>query len=359
MVMSKEMSILFYVISFMISSYLFKISYQNKNSSIIRWIAILIPLLIAGIRKNVGTDYNGYVNAFYYPMKDRSIFMSFTKEYGFLILAKIATVFNNYKVMFFLSELIIVSMLKKIIEQSYVKEKYLMYLLYLYIFYLESLNIGRQHIALVFYLYSIKYIFERKIINYTIVLILASLFHHSVLIVYPLYFIYNFLIIGEKYKRIRKIFLIVILIFTLIFVFYYIEIITFVIQIFPRYKRYLMYVTEWKNKGSKNLIIWMKLIFTLWILALKKQLIKNNDKNKFFIYGILVDLVLTTIGFYQIYLKRLTLYFFINYIYLFPQLVNVVKNKRLVEFIIITIGVSFCILNFYILGHSGVVPYQI
>ncbi|MCB8565048.1 EpsG family protein [Fusobacterium ulcerans] len=320
--------------------------------------AILIPLLIAGCRKNVGTDYIGYVNAFYFPMRHNSIFMSFSKEYGFLILVKIAAVFNNYKIMFFLSELIILVVLKKIIDESFIKEKYLIYLLYLYIFYLESLNIGRQHIALVFYLYSIKYIFKKNLLKYTLTLVLGSLFHTSILLVFPMYFIYNFLLLGEKYKRVKKVILFGIQIFLLIFVFYYREIIVLGIQFFPKFKHYFLYSEE-KIGGSKNLIVWMKLFFVFSILLVKKRLIKINDKNKFFIYGILIDLTISFIGFYQIYLKRLFLYFFINYIFLFPQLIEIVKEKWVIKMIILVIAVSFCILNFYILGHSKVIPYQI
>lgn len=59
-----------------------------------------------------------------------------------------------------------------------------------------SFNGIRQSLAIVIFFYSIKFIIERKIIFYTLTLLVASLFHLSVLLLLPLYFL-----VGIRFNR--------------------------------------------------------------------------------------------------------------------------------------------------------------
>lgn len=52
-----------------------------------------------------------------------------------------------------------------------------------------SENAIRQAMALMIFFYSIQYIIDRKILNYLLFLVIASLFHQSVLLMFPLYFL--------------------------------------------------------------------------------------------------------------------------------------------------------------------------
>ena len=56
-------------------------------------------------------------------------------------------------------------------------------------FYGNSLNFIRQCIAIAIFLYSIEYIKKKKFIPYLLIILLASTFHKSMLIMIPVYFI--------------------------------------------------------------------------------------------------------------------------------------------------------------------------
>ena len=95
--MSNETSILLYLLSFILVVFIYDKSYKvnRKYRSILKWISLSLLLLLAGMRKNVGTDYLGYINGFYLPMKSYSIFESFSKEYLFLLIVKVAIIFSS------------------------------------------------------------------------------------------------------------------------------------------------------------------------------------------------------------------------------------------------------------------------
>lgn len=355
--MSKEFSILFYIFSFAISSFIFRISYKVKLKKTFKWIAILIPLLIASFRKDVGTDYTLYINGYYLPMKTVSIFESWSKEYGFLILAKIATIFNSPKIMFFLSSFLTIVFIKKSIEESDIEEKYLSYLVYLYVFFLESLNIGRQHISVAIFLFSIKYIFQKKFFYYIISIFFASLFHKTVLITLPLYFIYNSFLVKIKNKRVKDIIILIFSLLVLSFIINYQMLTKYIIKILPNFVQYKGYLKTFN--GTRNLIIYLKIFFLLIIFSFKKRLVKLNKKNELYIFCIILDLIITYIGFYQVSLKRISLYFYIIYIFLFPQLIEIKKQNKLTVILIIIFSVFLCIMNFYIFEYAQVIPYKI
>ncbi|WP_421716482.1 EpsG family protein [Arcobacter arenosus] len=52
-----------------------------------------------------------------------------------------------------------------------------------------SENAIRQAMALMIFFYSLQYIIDRKILKYLLILVIASLFHESVLLMFPLYFL--------------------------------------------------------------------------------------------------------------------------------------------------------------------------
>ena len=54
-------SIVFYLLSFLLSLFLFNIG-KKKNNKLIIFIYLSIPIIISGIRYNVGSDFMQYYN---------------------------------------------------------------------------------------------------------------------------------------------------------------------------------------------------------------------------------------------------------------------------------------------------------
>lgn len=352
---NKEVSILIYIIVFSISIYFFSI-YEKNKSKILKIISIGIPTILAGMRNYVGTDYGLYVNIYYKYLEGTSIFSRNSKEFLYLGLGKIALLFNNYKILFFFSSLITIIFIVKAIEESKIKYVVLSYYLYLFIYFLESWNIGRQHVAISISLYALKFVFKGEFFKYFLWISIASLFHTTAILNLFVYFIY--IIINKKSMRILYKIGVISLI---IFVMNYIEIIKFLGENISFLKRYLMYAVI-NNTSGKNYLFYLKVILFTIIFFHKRKLEKINKKNRLYITLIFLDLIITYIGKYNIWLKRLGLYFYIDYIFLLPELVLIYKEKKmknLIKFLVIIYAFFIFILIYYILGNGEVLPYKI
>lgn len=357
--MSNKASILLYLLSFILAIFIYGKSYKinKKYRNILKWLSLSLLLLLAGMRKNLGTDYLGYINGFYLPMKTHSIFESFSKEYLFLFIVKVTVIFDNYKILFFLLNLITLYFITKALEKSFIKYKSLAFGIYVFVFYLESWNIMRQHICMAIFLYSIVFIYERNLKKFSLLILGASLIQNTVLLVYPFYFIYNFFIKNEKNKKLKKVFLIVGVTISLFGIFYYVDIISFLGEIIPFFKKYNLYI---KSIPSKNKIIILKIVLLVLVWRFKERLLKNNEKNKLLLFFIVNDFLLTLLGFYNIYAKRLASYFYIYYILIIPQFLEIFpKYKIYITLIIYLISILLCILQYYIFEFAGVIPYKI
>jgi len=356
---SNETSILLYLLSFILVVFIYDKSYKvnRKYRSILKWISLSLLLLLAGMRKNVGTDYLGYINGFYLPMKSYSIFESFSKEYLFLLIVKVAIIFDNYKILFFLLNLITLYFITKALEKSFIKYKSLAFSIYIFIFYLETWNIMRQHICIAIFLYSIDYIYGKKLTHFTIFIIIGSFIHKSILIVYPFYFIYNFLLKNNKNKKEKKIIIILFYLISFICLLNYVNIIKILGKIIPFFQKYKLYIVY---NFSSNLIILLKLFLLTIVLPFRRKLIKLNKKNNLLVLFIITDFLLTLLGFYNIYVKRISSYFYVYYILIIPQFLELFPKYNLcLKILIYIVVIILCLLQYYILGFAEVIPYQV
>lgn len=357
--MSSVASILLYLLSFILVIFIYSKSYKvnEKYKNILKWLSFSILLLLAGMRKNVGTDYIGYINGFYLPMKNYSIFESFSNEYLFLIIVKIAVFFDDSRILFFLLNLITLYFISKAIERSFIKYKSLSFGIYIFIFYLETWNIMRQHICIAIFLYSLEHIYKENIFKFSIWIIIGSFIHKTILIGYPIYFLYQIFLKQDKNKKEKYFILGIIGTVGVICLVNYVYIISFLGNVIPFFKKYNLYI---QYKSSKNFIIFLKLFLLCLTLILGKKMIKINRKNNLLIFLVIIDFLLTFLGFYNIYAKRLASYFYIYYILILPQLLELFpKCRKVLQLLIYTIVIFLCILQYYILGFAEVIPYQV
>ena len=156
-------------------------------------ILLFIFILINFKDSNQNDDFSRYVMA-YNQLKNTSIvpFLLLSKEVGFKYL-------NIAFAHFDLSYYIFFGTISIFCWGFFIKGSYkFSYLLPLMLYfavtnghYFWSLLGVRQSIAIALFFYSIKFIIERKVINYLLIIIIASLFHTSVLILMPIYFFNN------------------------------------------------------------------------------------------------------------------------------------------------------------------------
>jgi hypothetical protein len=153
------------------------------------WAALLLISFIVGFRYEVGVDWEGYKAGFEF-IKSRP-HLHFSDQYmeiGFFYINKIiAKVGLSYTWMFFSMAVITWYFFFKSVPK---------FLLPLFIFFLFAdefffwgMNGVRQFTAMSIWLFSIRYITNKKLLKYLLIIFIASLFHRSVLILLPFYFI--------------------------------------------------------------------------------------------------------------------------------------------------------------------------
>lgn len=164
--------------------YIGKVVFLEKKA----WFIIFFFLvsLFVGLRYNTGADFYGYKTYFNHVL-DKQI-NAYEPGYKYLnILFKY--IFNNYFSVQCFSTILLLFSLYKFYKS---KCKYFFTCIFLAItlsFYSLFMSQVRQSLAIAIILLGSKFIYEKKIIKYFLIVILASMFHITALFCFMLYFL--------------------------------------------------------------------------------------------------------------------------------------------------------------------------
>ena len=147
-----------------------------------------MPLfLVSGLRWNVGTDFPGIYLKGFKIIADGG---TFPWESGYVLLNKaVSMVTDDPTGIFILTSFVFLTFVFKAIYDLSVDIRLSVLFLVIDGFYFQSMNGIRQWITLAMFLYSIKFIRDKRFIPYLIVILLASTIHLSALIFIPIYFL--------------------------------------------------------------------------------------------------------------------------------------------------------------------------
>lgn len=148
-------------------------------------ISLLVVSLFAGLRYFVGIDYEAYTFIF------NSIVGSQIEPAFRLINFIIFLLGLNVQFVFLISSLITFSLFYKGIKRNSSNVVLSIFLLLFCGFFIESLNIIRQYIAISIFFYSIRYIIEKNLLKYSVLIVLATSFHYSAIFLIFAYFLLN------------------------------------------------------------------------------------------------------------------------------------------------------------------------
>lgn len=155
------------------------------NKSYLYWGICLILGLVSACRYNVGMDYQTYTRIY----TDSSINV---KEIGYQLINNISHFFG-FSAQFTIAcySFVTIFLAFKFIQENSKKPFFSVLIFYAFSpFFLQSMNVIRQMLAIFIFAYSIKFIQNRDIKKYFFVIILGSLFaHQTILCTIPLYFI--------------------------------------------------------------------------------------------------------------------------------------------------------------------------
>lgn len=192
---------------YLISYGLILASLINKKSKIILFVILGTMWILFGFNTN-NADYINYELIYngYYP----------NHEIGFMKLISLFKYYNlSYQIFLIIVSFIGLLFLKIIIKQYTININYVIALYFIYPFFLDITQI-RNFIAMIIFLFSIKYLnnsHKYNIIKYILCILLASIFHYS--------FLFYFILLLTKIKKIKNLYFIILpTVFMLMFISY-------------------------------------------------------------------------------------------------------------------------------------------
>ncbi|MGE7759129.1 EpsG family protein [Peribacillus sp. NPDC097895] len=323
-----------------------------KFQNVILFLVFLIITIVEGFRYQVGTDtrmyeviYNNSLNTQY-----SSTFV----EIGYLYLNKSFLMMGLSFQMFLLATAVFINYN---FIKGFVKLKLdSVSALFFYIttgIYFSTFNTLRQAIAISIIFSSLYLVIEKKYIKFTSLVFVSFFVHRSVFVALIIILLSRITINPLVFSfLITSLFVIInssIIDELILWSFNYLPI------------KYSMYMDEILEDGGVKLfnLILPTLILIIIIIGYKR-FIKINENNKFFInlYFMYYFCLIISTKFLLFY--RISSYFEISLLLILPSIVQLfkIKDRVIIDVLIVVIFVTY-ILGKIILGHYGVLPYNV
>ncbi|WP_338587934.1 EpsG family protein [Clostridium baratii] len=320
---------------------------NTKKINFFDYVLLLFLILVCGLRENVGTDYNLY--KFYYS----NINQNSRFELGF----KDMIIFSNNLGLSYNTFLLIVSAITMCLFYFLIKKysrKPASSIFYFVVlgYYAYSFNIIRQMLAISISLFGIKYIKEKKFIRYLVVILIASIFHSTALIMIPVYFLLK---LKNNIKN-----NVIIIFLCGIMPFLYTKIFTFIVTNFKQYNSYATIndFTFTKPGSGTYVIGFINFILFLIFLINKNKLKRIDEMNDNYIKLFSYSLIFTGLSFVNSVAVRGGYYLSIYLIFLLPNLANILfkEEHRKLEILIMLLFVIYYFVH--LISFNQMIPYN-
>ena len=327
--------------------------FSKRNYIIICCIELII---LAGIRAyDIGADTETYVGVIdYYKLFSAeklftsNVVDSFGFEIGYSIFCRVIAVlqFSDTAFLFIISSMIYVPLFMNI--NKYSPYPYLSIVIYFGLgLFAYSLGIFRQMIAVSICLCGLKYIEERSMVKYFLIVGIASTFHLSALLMILPYFL--------KYFKLSYLLYIMIPL-QIIFILCGREIMVLLFKILPMYSGYIGGIYD--TQGGSYLML-MLLDFVAIAGAI---VLKNNEKEHFFIKIIALASYLQCLAYSFTMFGRIIPFLSIHLIFAIPRIIQKinlfnVKHRKYLYAITLILFIALTVFNLY--GNEYVCPYKI
>ena len=273
---------------------------KKKQASWLFSALAALLVLFVGLRYNTGADWDFYKQIFYGYSSDT--------EYGYLLLNKVfKTIFNNYYILQFSATLFFVFSVSRFYKKEVSYPIAALTLLMCFMLFNILMAQVRQSIAIAIIVMFSNYIFERKLLNFLIVIFVASFFHTSAIAAIPLYFLY------KNYGKALPI----ILILAANVLYFYPELLKIIVlQVTPilpesladRATYYMVSIFAKKAEFNTGLFYLSQLAITLVLVSLVKI---NDNKTAFFINSLAMLAIIKALSTSIFILGRLESYYLV------------------------------------------------
>ena len=332
--------ILYHIIGFCIFIFLVFSVFKDKvkNNNYLLLIITSILFILASIRYNIGTDYPAYYN-FFVNIKPFNFNPDFSIgcEHYELLFRYTVSILKNIIIspIFYFSfwaSVTLAFVWKGIKEQS---ENYLLSIFIFYnIFYVNYLfNALRQGIVMGIFLFSTKYIIERKFKSVLIISIIATLLHTSGIFILLAYFF-------SKIK-IKNRFILILIIPISIFIWKFglgEKLFCSIAQFFPDFIQQIIFVYVIKFFYPLTILNFLQRLLILIPLIFFYPKLSDDDTFRIlfpvYYWGCVFYLLL---GFFGLFIARINMFFRMTEVILIPILYERVKtrNQKLVVLFVI------------------------
>ena len=355
-----------YFFTFFFSIIVFYLSRQQaigKNSIILNNMLLyisLIPLVLMGGFRDykVGTDtlvYKFFYDELSTDANEMLNQIDIFNESGFKILEYfIKTMGFDYQaVMTAVSLIVIVFYYKSILKLS-IKPEFSFSLLLLLCFYTFHFNAARQGIAVAVFFYSLRFIINRDFKWFFICICFGFLFHKTIILCLPIYFLYN-----VRFNLINNFIIIISIVLLSSFVNQLVSFATNFID--ERYVDFSNSVNE--GTGGFSSFVWT-VIFLFFVLMKYINGINSSTYN-LGLNMLTLSVSISILSSFVLHLPgsgilRLTLYFNQIAILMFPIVVYSFKDdlvRAMAFFVIFSVLIFYA--YFYIYSLNGLFPYRI
>lgn len=319
----------------------------------------VILFSISALRFDIGNDYQNYT----LTAHEASVNGYVVTEVGFNWLVKIVYKIMGgeyYEMVFAIFSFATLTIFIKGIKKQAVSFFEAFFVFMMFGMYFQTFNTVRYYLALSIAFYSMRYVLEKDWIKFVFVILIAALFHKSVLIVIPVYFIATF-----EWKKWQ---MAVGALASIICFLFKDTILKLALNLYPSY-RDTIYLSGGTSLTS-IVRIFAVIVLYLWFCHYYNKKNPDFDKNEGWyrelrFYGQLnmaAFIVATLFSFLPV-ITRLAYYFSINQILLIPLIISKIDDEKLstrIKWLIGIITVAYFII--FLLGaHKdgiALLPYK-
>jgi len=356
--MSDLSSLFLYLFCFTGSAYLLSIGIK-KSSKLLRFIALLIPILLIGFRHGVGTDFDNYV-IFFEEYSVASIFnlLSLTDtsgiEIGFLALIIFSALFTSAPwLMFLLSSTATIAIAYLAIKRLSPASVPLAFLLYLLVLAPFLMNGVRQGIAVSIVFFAYSYIIQGNPIKYILTIIVASLFHTSALALLPLY-LFRFITVKNRADEALTLTVSILVAIISVLLIPLGILLLSTIPVLSAYSRYVGF-----ESGIALAPIVLMAILIVIVVALYHRVTDKFPAMKLMAALLFIEFASLLLGGISAAFSRMSFYLVIGGLVYMANIPLIFSNdtRRVSQFIVTFYGISYFTYFYFINGYSDIFPY--
>ena len=349
-----------YVISFilMIFEYLLynviknKYKENRKSVKVFEYVLFIINIarliFILGLRnEKVGVDLQNYRVFFKYCGSYGTSILKLTRfEYGYAYYnIIISSITNNFNLFLFITSIVCVLPVAYIIKK-YSKNPLLSLIIYVAMdFYFFLFSGLRQGIAFSFCFLSFKYIHDRKLFKFIILVLIAYFFHKSALVFLPAYWIF-------KLNVSKKNLFFFLILGTIIFIFKEAIMLFFIDSFYDNYS--LIISNSYNYLLMSILILFLCLIFKKNVISISPE---SSGYYIFFIISVLF-LIFTSTG---TNMQRIANYYYMYIVFLLPEVIESIRiKKKYVMYNVMLLFILTALFCFYLYSNNyKQIPYYL